>query len=354
MSSIFDPATLILSITQDGRPIEFYVEEFLQLAHQVPWNDGTLKAVFWSGLDDQLFLQAPAATTPGSLAQYIDHVLLLAGSSFIVGEVDENASITQLLPSQHTPARLVPAVYSIKPTPVPRSTPVCEIFKPFWQRRHGSESGGSCGYFSLEGPEEISPSRAPLSKISSSHYLPVWIPSRHGCRTWAFIQNGHRTWDLIQNGCRTCAPGSTGGIWWDVLEPRYGSCPRTQSRFDFHSRVQSNEDYRSKMLSRVRCRMLSRAQPGAHSHHRVQPGAQFSFIAAGPVQPSSVSRVSFVSAGPVQPSFISWVSTGPSQLLCISWVPWNVRPKLLHQPAPLLQSALQCPLLQNPSWPVGP
>ncbi len=76
------------SITQDGCLIECYVEEFLQLAHQVAWNDGTLKVVFWSGLDNRLFLQAPAATTPGSLAQYIDHVLLLDGSSFIVGEVE--------------------------------------------------------------------------------------------------------------------------------------------------------------------------------------------------------------------------------------------------------------------------
>ncbi|XDV19759.1 hypothetical protein PO909_025175 [Leuciscus waleckii] len=49
--------------------------EFLQLAHQVPWNDETMKTVFWSGLDDLLFLQVPASATTGTLAQYIDYVL---------------------------------------------------------------------------------------------------------------------------------------------------------------------------------------------------------------------------------------------------------------------------------------
>ncbi len=71
-------------ITQDGCSIESYVEEFLQLAHQGDWNDDSLKIVFWSGLSNHLFLQAPPAATPGSLAQYIDHVLILAGSFFTV------------------------------------------------------------------------------------------------------------------------------------------------------------------------------------------------------------------------------------------------------------------------------
>ncbi len=108
MSSTIDPATVLLSITQDGRPIEYYVEEFLQLANQVPWNDGTLKVVFWTGLNDHLYLLAPAATTPGSLAQYIDYVLLLAGSPLTVGAIDEDDKVA----------------------PVPKSTPVEGISIP--------------------------------------------------------------------------------------------------------------------------------------------------------------------------------------------------------------------------------
>ncbi len=108
MSSTIDPATVLLSITQDGRPIEYYVEEFLQLANQVPWNDGTLKVVFWTGLNDHLYLLAPAATTPGSLAQYIEYVLLLAGSPLTVGAIDEDDKVA----------------------PVPKSTPVEGISIP--------------------------------------------------------------------------------------------------------------------------------------------------------------------------------------------------------------------------------
>lgn len=43
------PADLLLSLSQDGRLLEDYVEEFLELSHLVPWNDDTLKSVFWSG-----------------------------------------------------------------------------------------------------------------------------------------------------------------------------------------------------------------------------------------------------------------------------------------------------------------
>ncbi len=88
MDSISSPPEKdLLMITQDGCSIESYVEEFLQLAQQGDWNDDSLKIVFWSGLSNHLFLQAPPAATPGSLAQYIDHVLILAGSSFTVEEV---------------------------------------------------------------------------------------------------------------------------------------------------------------------------------------------------------------------------------------------------------------------------
>jgi len=87
MDSISSHPEKLLTITQDGRSIESYVEEFLQLTHQVDWNDDSLKIVFWSGLSNHLFLLAPPATTTGSLAQYIDLVLILVGSSLTVEEV---------------------------------------------------------------------------------------------------------------------------------------------------------------------------------------------------------------------------------------------------------------------------
>lgn len=92
----------------------------------MPWKQGTLKSVFWSGLDDPLFLQAPAATTPGTLTQYIDNLLLLDDSSFTVGEVDEDDDVTQLLTPQPPSVLLVPSVYFSEPISVLKSIPVSE------------------------------------------------------------------------------------------------------------------------------------------------------------------------------------------------------------------------------------
>ncbi len=90
MSSIlFDPAEVLYSSTQDGCPIEEYVEEFIGLSHLVPWSDDVLKTLFWLGLDDSLVGQVPAPAIACSLTQYIDYVMLLYGSSLTVGEVDE-------------------------------------------------------------------------------------------------------------------------------------------------------------------------------------------------------------------------------------------------------------------------
>ncbi|ROL55620.1 hypothetical protein DPX16_23637 [Anabarilius grahami] len=66
------PADRLLTLFQNGRSIEEYVEEFLELSYLRAWNEETLKSVFWYGLEDHLYQQVPAATIPCSLAQYID------------------------------------------------------------------------------------------------------------------------------------------------------------------------------------------------------------------------------------------------------------------------------------------
>lgn len=90
-SILFDPAALLYTHTQDGRPIEEYVEEFIGLTHLVPWSDGTLKTLFWLGLDDHLLNPVSVTDTTCSLTQYIDHVL------WLVGAVDETTITTQPL-----------------------------------------------------------------------------------------------------------------------------------------------------------------------------------------------------------------------------------------------------------------
>lgn len=93
-SILFDPAALLYTHTQDGCPIEEYVEEFIKLSHLVSWSNGTLNTLFWLGLSDHLLNQVHATYTTCSLTQYIDHVLWLGGSSLTVGEVDETTITT--------------------------------------------------------------------------------------------------------------------------------------------------------------------------------------------------------------------------------------------------------------------
>ncbi len=107
-----------LMITQDGCSIESYVEDFLQLAHQGDWKNDSLKIVFWSGLSNHLFLQAPPAATPGSLAQYIDHILILAGSSFTVEEVPASQ-----LPSAAKSVPVPPPAAMMMPPPAAMMVP---------------------------------------------------------------------------------------------------------------------------------------------------------------------------------------------------------------------------------------
>ncbi len=63
------------------------------LSHFVPWSD-VLKTLFCLGLDDNLVGQVPAPAISCSLAQYIDYVMLLCGTSLTVGEVDETPITT--------------------------------------------------------------------------------------------------------------------------------------------------------------------------------------------------------------------------------------------------------------------
>lgn len=44
----------LLALYQAGRPLQDFVEDFLNLCHQVCWDEYRLKMHFWSGSDDEL------------------------------------------------------------------------------------------------------------------------------------------------------------------------------------------------------------------------------------------------------------------------------------------------------------
>ncbi len=144
MDSISSHPEELLTITQDGRSIESYVEEFLHLIHQVNWNDDTLKIVFWSGLNNHLFLLGPPPTTTGSLAHYIELVLILAGSSFTMEEVP-----TSQMPPPHTEKPSPPAEKKTISPALSVIDPLTEAHVPAPRQRPLVPSPRKCSQFPL-------------------------------------------------------------------------------------------------------------------------------------------------------------------------------------------------------------
>jgi len=81
-------------------PLEDYVQEFCELSHLVDFNDVALKGIFRNGLNYFLNYLMPDNTPHWTREQYIDHALLLSGSSFTVGIVYEGLHN----PTAHTTA----------------------------------------------------------------------------------------------------------------------------------------------------------------------------------------------------------------------------------------------------------
>ncbi|XP_073701254.1 interleukin-1 receptor type 1 [Garra rufa] len=93
-------------LRQGGRELERYVEDFLELSHQVGWPDASLGAVFIMGLDDEtIHCDLPACNFP--LIELVNLILCLNGSNF---EVEEIPSISMShLPAPSEARRIEPA-----------------------------------------------------------------------------------------------------------------------------------------------------------------------------------------------------------------------------------------------------
>lgn len=108
-----NPANQLISIFQHGCSIEEYVQDFLEVSNQVPWNDSSMKIMFWCSLDDNLYNLIPATATTCSLESHIDYGLY--GSSLTDSAVEADASSTLSLSRQFTPTILVSEVLSVEP-----------------------------------------------------------------------------------------------------------------------------------------------------------------------------------------------------------------------------------------------
>ncbi len=86
-------------LLQGGRPLERYVEEFLELSHQVSWPDASLGAVFLLGLDENIIrCSNPACNF--TLVELVNLILYLNGSNLEVEEVKENLTRSHTAPSE--------------------------------------------------------------------------------------------------------------------------------------------------------------------------------------------------------------------------------------------------------------
>ncbi|KAL0195021.1 hypothetical protein M9458_008593, partial [Cirrhinus mrigala] len=86
MTEAEDP---LLGLRQGGWRLEWYVEEFLELANQLNWHDAALGACFQLGLDNETIrCDLPVCEYP--LIELINLVLYLNGSNFEVEEIRED------------------------------------------------------------------------------------------------------------------------------------------------------------------------------------------------------------------------------------------------------------------------
>ncbi len=83
---------------QSNRAIEEYVEDFCGLCHLAGFNNVVLNDMFRVGLNEPIRSRLPEGKIHWSLEQYIDHALLLSGSSYTgscKGGTQQSSSICQ-------------------------------------------------------------------------------------------------------------------------------------------------------------------------------------------------------------------------------------------------------------------
>ncbi|ROI15202.1 hypothetical protein DPX16_9001 [Anabarilius grahami] len=116
-----NPAVDLLWLRQGNRPLEDYVK-LCELSCQVEFNDVALKDMFQCGLNEHLAYLMPDNTSHWTLAQYIDFVLLLSGSSFTMGFAYEepcNPTVLTTPECLHSPSIMSGVIHAMPVQPEP-------------------------------------------------------------------------------------------------------------------------------------------------------------------------------------------------------------------------------------------
>ncbi|KAI2647746.1 hypothetical protein H4Q32_023971 [Labeo rohita] len=86
---------ITIFIFQNGRDLEDYVEEFVDTCHSASCDDVCLMEGFRCGLDDDLRFVMPHRDPCWTLQNYINLALWMSGSTFTLGEAEEDRDLVQ-------------------------------------------------------------------------------------------------------------------------------------------------------------------------------------------------------------------------------------------------------------------
>lgn len=76
--------------SQNGRMLEEFVEDILELYNEARWDDETLKQLFWSGMDDILGQMLLVSEDHLAFVEFVEYVLWVCGSSLTVGVMEDH------------------------------------------------------------------------------------------------------------------------------------------------------------------------------------------------------------------------------------------------------------------------
>ncbi|KAL0187276.1 hypothetical protein M9458_018946, partial [Cirrhinus mrigala] len=113
---------ITIFIFQNGRDLEDYVEEFVSTCHRASCDDVCLMEGLRCGLDDDLCFVMPHGDPCWTLQSYINFALWTNGSTFTLGEAEEDSALVQphlADVSQHDPEPSPPPPRLAEPEPEP-------------------------------------------------------------------------------------------------------------------------------------------------------------------------------------------------------------------------------------------
>lgn len=86
---VMGPVNQLLHLRQGDCSIEDYDYQFCELSYQLPFDEIALKDIFHFGLHESVKSWFPGEEFNCSLKDFMDYALILSGSAFTVGVVEE-------------------------------------------------------------------------------------------------------------------------------------------------------------------------------------------------------------------------------------------------------------------------